>query len=206
MERQGERISKIIDFLKTVGKTEAIFLSLSVIFLLLSLAIFVSSSSLLSKKDDIVVAKSSDNEKIFIDVGGAVERPGVYQMTEGSRVKDALISANGISASADRDFVARTINGARTLIDGEKIFIPEFIASSQASTVASGRSVLGTTNNIVNINTSSNSQLDNLPGVGEKTIEKIIAGRPYQNILELREKKIVGKAVFEKIKDLISIY
>jgi len=69
MERQGERISKIIDFLKTVGKTEAIFLSLSVIFLLLSLAIFVSSSSLLSKKDDIVVAKSSDNEKIFIDVG-----------------------------------------------------------------------------------------------------------------------------------------
>ena len=185
MERQGERISKIIDFLKTVGKTEAIFLSLSVIFLLLSLAIFVSSSSLLSKKDDIVVAKSSDNEKIFIDVGGAVERPGVYQMTEGSRVKDALISANGISASADRDFVARTINGARTLIDGEKIFIPEFIASSQASTVASGRSVLGTTNNIVNINTSSNSQLDNLPGVGEKTIEKIIAGRPYQNILEL---------------------
>ena len=61
-------------------------------------------------------------------------------------------------------------------------------------------------NEKVNINTSTQAQLESLSGVGPVTASKIITGRPYASIEELLGKKIVGKAVYEKIKDFIVSY
>ena len=58
---------------------------------------------------------------------------------------------------------------------------------------------------MVSVNSASQSELESLPGIGPVTAGKIIDGRPYNQVEELLERKIVGKATFEKIKNLISL-
>ena len=65
---------------------------------------------------------------------------------------------------------------------------------------------IGLDNAKVNINIATLAQLEELPGIGPVTASKIISDRPYQTVDDLLNKKIVGKAIFEKIKDLISLY
>ncbi|MEK9176222.1 MAG: helix-hairpin-helix domain-containing protein, partial [Patescibacteria group bacterium] len=106
----------------------------------------------------------------------------------------------GMSEDADRDYVQKNINLAQKASDGLKIYVPrlgEQVLSASNSTSDSPGPVL-------NINSATFSDLDSLPGVGQVTADKIIQGRPYSDINELVERKIVGQAVFEKIKDKIS--
>jgi len=164
---------------------------------------------------------STPSQKILVDVSGAVEKPGVYELPEGSRFQNALVLAGGLSEDADRDYVDKYINLAAKLTDGGKIYIPKLGETSNPSTslrtskqqAVSNNSVLGLTTNdqspiasLININTASLSDLDTLSGVGPVTAQKIIDNRPYSKIEELLEKKIVGNSVWEKIKDRISIY
>jgi competence protein ComEA len=78
----------------------------------------------------IVIESNKDVEdentvsKLIVDVGGAVENPGVYEFKVGSRINDALVAAGGLSVDANRDFVSRQINRAQVLHDGIKIYIP----------------------------------------------------------------------------------
>ncbi|MGH7203284.1 MAG: helix-hairpin-helix domain-containing protein [Candidatus Levyibacteriota bacterium] len=151
-------------------------------------------------------------KQITIDVEGAVQKPGVYTLPATSRIQDALITAGGLSANADRKKVSQTINLAAPLIDSAKLYIPaagdQSVASGGSSDTSSGSSdnVLGTSTKMVNINTASESDLDALPGVGPVTAQKIIANRPYQNAQDMVSKKAVGASVFSKIKDQVSVY
>src|SRR3989344_4499404 len=203
-----ERLFNFITYLATqVSKIELLLLSLSLLFLLFSLTLFISASGLLKQNGAVVIKHTSiENKTLYVDVGGAVERPGVYPLPLGSRVKDALIAANGVSANADRRYIAQTINAARPIEDGEKIFIPPFATISLVPQDESQYVFGAQTQSAININTASVSQLDVLPCIGEITAKKIIAGRPYQTIINLREKKIVGQALYEKIKSLITTY
>ncbi|MEK9207790.1 MAG: ComEA family DNA-binding protein, partial [Patescibacteria group bacterium] len=133
-------------------------------------------------------------------VEGAVMKPGVYKIGSNSRLVDALAAAGGMSEDANRDYVQKNINLAQKASDGLKIYVPrlgEQVLSASNSTSDSPGPVL-------NINSATFSDLDSLPGVGQVTADKIIQGRPYSDINELVERKIVGQAVFEKIKDKIS--
>lgn len=57
----------------------------------------------------------------------------------------------------------------------------------------------------INLNKATKLQLISLPGVGEKTAQKIIQYRPYNSLDKLLEHKIVRRNVFEKIKELIVV-
>ena len=59
---------------------------------------------------------------------------------------------------------------------------------------------------IVDINHASKAQLMSLDGIGEKKAKDIIANRPYSDIWDLVNKKIVGKDTFNKIKDRLEVY
>jgi len=171
--------------------------------------LIVSSNS----SDEILFTKGggkeiSESEKkigkeIVIDVEGAVISPGVYNLSQNARIKDALIAAGGLSSRADREWVAKNLNLAAKLNDASKVYIP-FVGETQVQGYSFGTTV--SSFGLININTASLGELDTLSGVGQTTAQKIIDGRPYQTIDELVSKKIVKKSVFEKIKDKIAAY
>lgn len=137
---------------------------------------------------------------LIIDISGGVTSPGVYTLPAGSRIEDAITRAGGISEKADVQAVALAVNRAERLKDGQKIFIPLQGQKDELGVVAGGHA------QTININTASQSELEELKGVGAVTAQKIISQRPYADISELVEKKIVSQKTFETIKTQLSVW
>ena len=177
------------------------------IFLIGLIMVGIGSLSLLlfqQKEAEVRIYPVNQKEKsqpIFVDLQGAVMKPGVYELPPNSRVNDLLVKAGGLSARADREWVSLNVNLAQILSDGIKLYIPEqgekIGEIAGASMDAGGR---------ININTANASQLDSLSGIGEKRAADIISGRPYGAIQDLLEKKIIPAGVFEQIKEQISVF
>jgi competence protein ComEA len=161
--------------------------------------VFESNSSASAKQ------ASAEVKTILVDVEGAVVKPGVYKIPQESRIQDVLVAAGGLSAQADREYIAKNLNLATKLIDGSKIYLPILGEAVGGATVLNASSGM-TVDALVNVNTSSASDLDSLPGIGPVTAQKIIAGRPYGVVNELLDKKIVGAKVFDQIKDKVTVY
>lgn len=158
-------------------------------------------------------ASLSAKTKIRVDIAGEVLAPGVYEMEEGSRIIDALGAAGGLSAEADREYLSKNLNQAAKLVDGSKIYIPSVGETNSAKSSSlshlsslSNLSDLSGFRKMINLNTASQKELEALPGVGPVTAEKIIAGRPYQAIEELKNRKIMGTSLYEKLKDSLTVY
>jgi competence protein ComEA len=152
---------------------------------------------------------SQETSFLVVEISGAVEKPGVYKLSVGSRIDDLLVTAGGLSADADRSWVEKNINRAAKISDGQKVVIQQ---SGVLSAENSGQyqNVSGTwgsgQENLVNINTASLSELDKLPGIGPVYGQNIIDHRPYSKIEDLIEKDVLKTSVFEKIKNLITAY
>lgn len=145
---------------------------------------------------------------VVVDVAGAVQRSGVYQLENGARLSDALTAAGGLSVDADRIWVSRSLNLAERLTDGAKIFIPSRGESASAGLRNSNSGTVGSMSDAslrVSINTSGLSELDTLWGVGEVRAQAIIDGRPYGSIEELVVKKILPSSVVEKNRDKLGL-
>lgn len=191
-----------------------------VFFVIFGIIQFVIPGTSSSGKDEatrnkmtITENKSTPQQKkqlLYVDVSGAVNKPGVYLLESANRIQDALLAAGGLAPNADRLRVSQTINLAAKLTDGTKLYIPttgeQFMTSQSIQNGVEQTSVMGANTGTMNINQASESELDSLPGIGEITAGKIIKNRPYQSINELVEKKVIGASVFEKIKGKISIY
>ena len=162
------------------------------------------------EKIEIISEEEEVSQSIFCDIAGGVERPGMYELTSGSRVEDLLISAGGLSAEADREWVEKNLNRAQKLLDGAKIYVP--LAGQTPllqGSAKQGEQVAGSSTNItakININTASASELDTLWGIGTVRAQDIIEGRSYQSVEELKTRKIIPSNVYEKIKDQLSVY
>jgi len=163
-------------------------------------------------------ASVSAKSKLRVDIQGAVMTSGVYELDEGSRIIDALASAGGLSADADRSWLAKNLNQAAKIIDGGKIYIPSVnevntgkiqnpksqIQGNLSNLTSSN--ALGITSALININTASKAELEALPGIGPVTADKIIAGRLYQTVEELKSRKIIGQSLYNKLKDLLTVF
>ena len=148
--------------------------------------------------------EKTEGTEVVVDVGGAVERPGVYELPGDARVNDALAAAGGLAADADRVWVARYLNLAQVVVDGSKIYIP---ATGEAgSSNSTNQQIIQSSNNPININTASSQELDSLWGVGAKRAADIIANRPYANGEELVSRAGIPQNVYERIKDGIVAY
>jgi len=179
---------------------------LALIFLSLGFFFLFSNQS---QPEIEIISMEEESGNIFVDIEGSVEKPGLYELPKSSRLNDLLIMSGGLSALADRSWVEQNLNLAQTLEDGAKIYIPSRLG---ANTDNNQVSVLGSengninSNNKININKASLSQLDTLWGVGEKRAQDIIDNRPYADIKELIDKKIVPQDVYSKIEDEISVF
>jgi competence protein ComEA len=148
---------------------------------------------------------SSANNSIVVDVEGEVVQPGVYRLKDSSIVQDALVAGGGMTAFADREWVAKNLNLALKLTDGQKVYIPKQneLDNSQSSNVLAQTIEGEAQTSLLNVNSASAEALDSLYGVGQATAKKIIDNRPYTTINNLIEKKILSQKVFDQIKDKI---
>lgn len=163
---------------------------------------FSSSNNVKSKSSFTPTAgpKQTYQGQIKVDVAGAIKNPAVYSLSADSRVEDAVKLAGGFSDSANDDFISKTLNLSQKLTDGEKLYIP-YQGENTGGVSQSG----GTVGAKLDVNSASEADLDNLPGVGPATAQKIIQGRPYSVVDDLINKKIVTKSIYDKIKDLIEV-
>jgi competence protein ComEA len=179
-------------------------------------AFFIKSGMLSSStKVEVLQATTSGQltGEITVEVTGEVIKPGVYKLPAGSRVDDLLIISGGFSAGADRDWTDKYLNRAAKLTDGQKVFVPSINQQSDVSSAKSsgGDQTISSTissdsNTLVNINTSSASELDSLPGIGPVYAQNIIEHRPYSDASELVSKGAIKQSLYDKIKNLITIY
>ncbi len=200
---------------------EIILLGVAVIITATALVIYVKNSQ--SSEEEVKTSQSPASltaQKIFVDVSGALKKPDLYQVVSGTRIKEAIDKAGGLSDDADKNFFARNFNLARIVSDQEKIYVPSVWEVSNNIFMETSRTLDSTTpismgiasnattedsNQLINVNSATIEELDQLPGVGQITANKIITNRPYSTADELLIKKVVNKSVFEKIKNLITL-
>lgn len=144
---------------------------------------------------------------LTVDVDGAVLRPGLVTLPAGSRIGDAIAAAGGFAPMADAR-AAVALNLAAPLTDGDQVTVPDraWIGAEDGVASTTGPDDSGPAGPI-DLDRATAAQLDTLPGIGPVTAEKILAARdeaPFQGVDDLRSRKLVGAATFEKIKDLVS--
>jgi competence protein ComEA len=148
-------------------------------------------------------ASASGSGELVVDVAGKVRRPGIAVLEPGDRVIDAIRAAGGARRRADLS----GLNLARLLVDGEQVVVgippPPGIAASAAGDPAAQAGAL------VNINTATATQLEELPGVGPVTAESIIAFRSehgaFTDVEELLDVSGIGDATLAEIAPHVTI-
>ncbi len=144
-----------------------------------------------------------DVTQLVVEISGEVQKPGVYKLPSGSRIDDLLIASGGLSQNADREIVAKNINRAAKLFDGQKIYISKVGGTLGISTGQTGE--VGETG-LININTADLKTLDALSGIGPVYAQNIIEHRPYSETSQLVSKGAIPSNVYLKIKEKISCY
>ena len=144
-------------------------------------------------------------EKIFVHVEGAVAAPGLFELSEGSRVYDAIQAAGGFTEDARHD----AVNLARVLTDGEQIIVPTTQTDGGSDTTPATAASPGTATGKVNINTADAATLDTLPGIGASTAAKIVADReangPFKTIEDLKRVSGIGDKKFTQLEGCITV-
>ena len=133
---------------------------------------------------------------IYVYVCGAVVKPGVYELPEGSRVYEAIRAAGGFTEAASE----YTVNQAEILQDEMKVYIPTGEELEAQTKTGSGK---------VNINTAMKSELMELPGVGEAKADQIMQYREehgtFKKIEDIMSIPGIKEGLFEKIKPYITV-
>ena len=161
--------------------------------ILIGFGVLAYKTNVFSSGDKVEVLNNSTEtlsvvSEIVVEISGSVERPSVYKMHLGDRIDDLLISAGGISADADRDWVEKYINKASKLVDGQKIYIYHSgeVTAKDSSSIKLDQPILGANNqnsgNLISINDATLKELMELPEIAQERGKKIIENRFYSNI------------------------
>ena len=169
------------------------------IVLLLSVFIVIRGNTQSSAAPEIVPVTIAEPE-IFVDVTGAVNKPGVYTLTGKSRVIDAIKAAGDSAPGADLS----TINLARVLNDGEQIYVDSLVMNSSGQRVSKK-----TPSGPININRATARQLDALDGIGPVIAARIVEYRKingsFLSVDDLQKVSGIGAAKFAQIKSKVRI-
>jgi competence protein ComEA len=136
--------------------------------------------------------------RLVVHVVGAVRRPGLFRLKEGARVADALARAGGPTRRAD----LAAVNLAAPLADGQQVVVPARLPPGAAAT---GAPVAGAK---VSLAIATVDQLDELPGIGPITAQKIVDWRtahgPFRSVEDLDDVPGIGPARIEQLRDLVT--
>ena len=159
-------------------------------------------------------SQPSREATISVYVCGAVNKPGVYELTDGARVGEALALSGGMNRQAS----IQAINLAARVKDGQQIYFPtksewekgeslnlqgQSAASQEHATSASSGSEMSSQK--VNINIATESELETLSGVGPSTAQKIIEYRTkngnFSSLDDLKNITGIGDKRVEAIRE-----
>lgn len=147
--------------------------------------------------------------EIYVDIDGEINKPGVYAVSEGTRLFQVIELAGGLTENASTS----AINRAETVYDGQKITIVSSDLYEDGNTGKSGDNLTtensGTIAGRVNINTADSVTLQTIPGIGPSKAERIIEYRNTQGRFKKTEdiKNVtgIGDKTYENIKDYITV-
>lgn len=111
---------------------------------------------------------------IYVDISGEVKNPGIYKLDSQTRLYELIDKAGGLTKHADID----QINQAESVEDGQKIIIPTEATSGNSGNASAEQ----TSNGKININTASETELMELPGVGAAIASRIVEYRGWKQI------------------------
>ncbi|HHW36867.1 MAG TPA: hypothetical protein GXX18_06445 [Bacillales bacterium] len=156
----------------------------------------------LEEEEVVAIPEESNPLILFVDLKGAVVKPGVYQLEDGKRVLDVIQLAGGFQADADQ----KKINLAARLSDEMVIYIP---AIGEVLVDGSGLPTTEMDDGKININTATSGELESLPGIGVAKAAGIISFReqngPFKEIEDIVNVSGIGSKSFEKLKDKIKV-
>ena len=174
-----------------------------------------SSSS--NSNEDNKSEKDVGVKEITVYISGQVAKEGVVTLSSDKRLADAVEKLGGLTKNADTN----NINLAMKLEDEKHYIIPkegEVIQNNSDSTQVTSNKDNNSSNNAtqsdsqgskININTADLKQLDDIPGVGEATANKILSYRDengeFKSIEEIKNVNGIGDKKFENMKDLICV-
>lgn len=151
-------------------------------------------------EEEMSGADSQENPVIYVQVSGAVAKPGVYELEAGSRIFQALELAGGATEEAD----TRSLNQAEILEDGQMVYIPDAEEAAAQELLPKQED-----DGRINLNTATETELMTLPGIGAAKARSILSWREANGSFQCTEDlmKIEGikDGVFSKIKDSIKV-
>ena len=173
--------------------------------------------SLVNFIEETTTIKTDNTNMFYVDLKGAVKKPGVYRVKEGTIVNELIEQAGGLKKNAYTD----NINLSKKLTSETVIYIYTINEINKMNTTTTTNNVSYDTYNIttesstivntkdkININTASINELTSLNGIGESKALAIIAYRtktPFKSIEEIMNISGIGESAFAKIKDNITI-
>ena len=165
----------------------------------------------LEEDTSIINEDSIDRNKIIVEIKGEVAKPDVYQLEEGSIIKDLIDMAGGVTEEADLS----RINRAEELLNHELIIIGNINDETESSVVQNNSTYSSNGNNsdkgstLININTADLEQLKEITGIGNIKAQSIIdyreANGGFKSLEELKNVDGIGDKTFEKIKEQITL-
>ncbi|WP_433782445.1 helix-hairpin-helix domain-containing protein [Actinomycetospora sp. CA-101289] len=161
------------------------------------------------------VTPPADAGPIVVSVSGRVHRPGLVRLAPGSRVGEAIDAAGGATPDAD----LTGLNLAARIADGEQVVVgvPTPVTppgggaggGAGATPAAGGGRAGGAPGGRVDLNTATLEQLDQLPGVGPVTAQRILEWRAqngrFGTVDQLQEVSGIGEARFATLRDLVTV-
>lgn len=157
-----------------------------------------------------VATPSPTPSPLRVHLSGEVHDPDVYEVPAGAILRDAIDAAGGMTGDAAADL----INLALPLADGMHIHVPALDELDSAPPLverappAENRSD-APSGVLINLNTATLEELDQLPGIGPATAQKIIdyrqANGPFATVDDVENVSGIGPAKLEQIRPLVAI-
>ena len=148
------------------------------------------------------VASRPARALLVVHVVGEVRRPGLYRLRDGARIADAVHRAGGARRNAD----LAALNLAAPLVDGVQVLVPARSVPGQPPVAAPGGTDVPA--GPVSLSSATIEELDELPGVGPITAQKIVDYRtehgPFASIDDLDSVPGIGPTRIEQLRDLVT--
>ena len=193
-------MQKVLNWLAALTISQRVVVASLVIAVLYLLGTSFSSESQANKLDLSYVGEATSqsnliSSEIFVHVAGEVKKPGLYALSVGSRVEDAIELAGGMTKSA----FEQSVNLARMVSDGEQIVV---LDKSRVSTGAAAAE-------FISLNSATMEQLESLPGVGPAMAARIIEYREsigsFSDLTQLKEVSGIGDKLYAKISQALTL-